>query len=308
MINIKKWLGRFVLIGVLLVIVYTQHNLQKQLDFYRLSNIQTFNIVYENTHANLNIMQALYDKLTYRVVSNWLEIENLNNIVRTNQQEIKENIQQINIQISAPNIDELLQTSVLVGTFFGEGSGTVIKKEDNKTYILTCYHVIDIGTSESSLQNTPTVARFIIDEHGKLKGQLMYAAEIVKIDEMNDLALLMIFYNDDEMRVSPIAKQHPKKGDEIYSVGNPLGYVGTVSKAILSNIIEGFYITDGTITFGNSGGGLYNKEFELIGVPSRVPAYPIGQKDMVPESGLGNSIDLYTIREFLKGTVVEDIL
>jgi S1-C subfamily serine protease len=80
----------------------------------------------------------------------------------------------------------------------------------------------------------------------------------------------------------------------------------TVSKGILANKIVGFYLTDSTTTFGNSGGGLYNKKGELIGIPSNVLGYAggldkEGKVTFVPESSLGLSRDLPTIKAFLEG-------
>jgi serine protease Do len=135
-----------------------------------------------------------------------------------------------------------------------------------------------------------------------MQGVVVYGAEIIKIDEENDLALLKTFMVDDELEVAKIATTEPQKGDIVYSVGSPLGILRTVSQGILSNKVEGFYLSDNTTTFGNSGGGLYNTNGELIGVPAQVMGY--GSEELfAPESSLGMSINLPRIRLFLDGEI-----
>ena len=234
-------------------------------------------------------------------------------------------------ELKEPDIDLLLKSSVIVQTPTRNGSGTVIKKYNGFTYILTCYHVIEekppvvieekdeereeeqkeeekkeyknpfiikeaIDPPEESQTNI-TVSYLLRNERSEEIGNVIYIAEIVGYDEEKDLALLKIFGEDENLNVVSIAKEEPKIGDTVYSIGNPLSTNRTLSKGILSTKEEDFYISDNTITFGNSGGGLFNNKGELIGVPSNVMAYFFGN----PESSLGLSRDLSTIIDFLKG-------
>jgi S1-C subfamily serine protease len=215
-------------------------------------------------------------------------------------------------KIEQPDLIKLLNSDVSVSTFFGEGAGTIIKKTENRMYILTCYHVIaEIDKiNKAGMKVGVTIAYSKKDERNSIAGTIAYGAQIVKTDEEHDLALLKIFVVDNNLMVVNLAAQEPQKGDTVYSIGSPLGIWRTISKGIISNKQDGYYISDNTTTYGNSGGGLYNSKGELIGVPSNVMGYsvakkkpePIPEPKFVPESSLGLSIDLPTIKDFLEGT------
>jgi S1-C subfamily serine protease len=207
------------------------------------------------------------------------------------------------------DILRLLKTDVFVGSLWGVGGGTVIKKTNNNMYIITCAHVVaEIKKlNEQGFQMGATVGYYKNDDKYSITGIIAYGAEIIKYDEDMDLALLKTSAVDDDLLVAKLAKVEPEKGDIVYSIGTPLGFSRTISKGILSNKVDGLYISDGTITFGNSGGGLYNERGELIGVPQQVFGYEVPGGG-VPESGLGFSIPLSDIKEFLKDTEVKDIL
>jgi S1-C subfamily serine protease len=208
-------------------------------------------------------------------------------------------------ELQSHNVDvaRLLKTDVFVSGYLGSGAGTVVKKTNDGIYVLTCLHVIDdiVHLNEKGLKVGAKIGYSTYDDSTKVRGMVIYGADIIKIDRDHDLALLKTGYTDDNLEVATIAKEAPKKGDTVYSVGSPLGILRTASKGIISNIIEGFFYFDGTITFGNSGGGLYNEHGELVGVPSNVEGYPIGTDEFVPESGLGMCRDLTTITNFLEG-------
>jgi S1-C subfamily serine protease len=214
-------------------------------------------------------------------------------------------------KIEQPDLIKLLNSDVSVSTFRGEGAGTVIKKTENRMYILTCYHVIaEIDKlNKIGISLGVTVAYSKKDERNSIAGMTAYGAQIIKTDEEHDLALLEIFIVDENLTVVNLAEIEPQKGDTVYSIGSPLGIWRTISKGIICNKQDGFYISDNTTTYGNSGGGLYNSKGELIGIPSNVMGYsvakkkpePIPEPKFVPESSLGLAIDLPTIKDFLEG-------
>jgi S1-C subfamily serine protease len=210
--------------------------------------------------------------------------------------------------IKEVDYNKIIRGDVLVMGIFGSGAGTVIKKTENTMYVLTCYHVVDdiIKLNEGGLKVNAIVG-YSLGETGdidNLKSFVSFSAEVIKSDEENDLALLKVNYSDPNLSEIKIAEQEPQKGDTVYSVGSPLGLLRNVSKGILANKIEGFFVCENVTTFGNSGGGLYNKDGDLIGVPSNVMGYKGGlDKDgkdtFIPESSLGLSRDLKTIKNFL---------
>ena len=225
---------------------------------------------------------------------------------------LSEKIININNQIRGVDYNKIIKGDVVVESLFGIGAGTVIKKTDKEMYILTCYHVVAeiIEANEAGMKINATIG-YTLGETGdieNLKSFISYSAEVIKSDEENDLALLKVNYSDPNLNEIKLSENEPQKGDVVYSVGSPLGLLRTVSKGILANKIEGFYLSENVTTFGNSGGGLYNKDGELIGVPSNVMGYKGGlDKDgkdtFIPESSLGLSRDLKTIKNFLEGVI-----
>lgn len=150
------------------------------------------------------------------------------------------------------------------------GTGFVYKKENDKGYILTNYHVVadssDIRITLSS------------DEEVK--------ATYVGGDQYLDLAVVTI-PADKVLKVAEIGSSEDSNiGDTVFTVGSPLGYDyrGTVTSGILSGkdrIVEvavgnsstedyamKVLQTDAAINPGNSGGPLLNINGEVIGINS----------------------------------------
>ena len=141
----------------------------------------------------------------------------------------------------------------------GSGSGFFI---DRDGYILTNHHVI-----RSAERITVTLA------DGR-----SFRAEVVGTDPAIDVALLRIpgghnlpavaLGNSDELRV----------GEWVCAIGNPLGYVHSVTVGVVSFIgrklwdasLDDYIQTDAAINFGNSGGPLINTRGEVIGINAAV--------------------------------------
>lgn len=68
-----------------------------------------------------------------------------------------------------------------------------------------------------------------------------------------------------------------KVGEQVYAVGNPEGLEKSISQGIVSNKRKdrGGYViqTDATVSFGSSGGGLFDQEGQLIGITNSVDRY-----------------------------------
>jgi S1-C subfamily serine protease len=211
------------------------------------------------------------------------------------------NIKELEQKIKDVDYDTILRSNVVVASFLGAGSGTVIKKTDKAMYVLTCWHVIDniIELEKIGVKLGAVVGYIKYNDSKEQIGKMLYGAAIIKYDKDVDLALLKINFVDEYLQEIKLASEIPNKGDTLYSIGNPLNQAGTISKGILANYAKGQYIFDGVTTFGNSGGGLYNVDGELVGVPNQVFCY--GKKETIPESSLGFAIDLSTIKKFLDG-------
>ncbi len=163
----------------------------------------------------------------------------------------------------------------------GAGSGFII---DRDGFILTNHHVIDAAE-----RITVTLA------DGRA-----FRGEVVGTDPAIDVALLKIpgahdlpeapLGNSDELRV----------GEWVCAIGNPLGYVHSVTVGVVSFIgrklfdpsLDDYIQTDAAINFGNSGGPLINTRGEVIGINSAISsrasnigfAVPINQAvDILPQ-------------------------
>ena len=141
----------------------------------------------------------------------------------------------------------------------GAGSGVIISSDG---YILTCAHVVD-GAS--------TITVTIGDKD--------YTATLVGEDTTSDIAVIKI--DADGLTPATVGNSDSLKvGQSVMAVGNPLGELGgTVTSGIVSALnrsvtIQGTSSTntmslvqmDASVSPGNSGGGLFNMNGELIGL------------------------------------------
>jgi serine protease Do len=141
----------------------------------------------------------------------------------------------------------------------GAGSGFII---DSEGFILTNNHVVDAAE-----RITVTLA------DGR-----SFRAEVVGADPAIDVALVKIsggtnlpeapLGDSDELRV----------GEWVCAIGNPLGYVHSVTVGVVSFIgrklfdpsLDDYIQTDAAINFGNSGGPLLNTRGQVIGINSAI--------------------------------------
>ena len=145
----------------------------------------------------------------------------------------------------------------------GAGSGVIISQDG---YILTCAHVVDGATSvKVQLQNGET-----------------YDASIVGSDATSDIAVLKI----EATGLTPAVigdSDALAVGETVVAVGNPLGTLSnTVTDGIISALNREVTVEDNDMTLlqtnasispGNSGGGLFNANGELIGIVNAKSSY-----------------------------------
>ena len=146
----------------------------------------------------------------------------------------------------------------------GAGSGIIISQDG---YVLTCAHVVSGATSVKVQLNGS-------DE--------TYDATIVGEDSTSDIAVLKI----EATGLTPAVIGDSDKlavGETTVAVGNPLGTLSnTVTQGIVSALNRQVTVedndmtliqTDTSISPGNSGGGLFNANGELIGVVNAKSSY-----------------------------------
>ncbi|TRO79710.1 tetratricopeptide repeat-containing serine protease family protein [Trichloromonas acetexigens] len=126
-------------------------------------------------------------------------------------------------------------------------------------YIATNHHVVDGHTLIS-----------LIDADGKL-----HRASIVKMDKINDLALLKIDEHPPNLLPLPLSNSHCLAGQEVFTIGYPhpdlLGREAKVTNGIVSSS-KGFNDDPRMLQIsvpvqaGNSGGPLINPAGEVVGI------------------------------------------
>ncbi len=141
----------------------------------------------------------------------------------------------------------------------GAGSGVIISSDG---YILTCAHVVDGASSI-----TVTI------------GDKDYTATLVGEDTTSDIAVIKI--DADGLTPATVGNSDSLKvGQSVMAVGNPLGELGgTVTGGMISALNRSVTIQgsssvntmsliqmDASVSPGNSGGGLFNMNGELIGI------------------------------------------
>jgi len=163
-------------------------------------------------------------------------------------------------------------TVVFVITENTFGSGAIVDKEG---HVITNWHVVQGYSS--------VVVMFKPKNSAELKKELAFSAEVEKVDQVSDLALLKI-------TSPPKTLKHIRLGDssslavgqDVHAIGHPSGEIWTYTKGFISQIRpkykwrneEGFVHhakviqTQTPINPGSSGGPLLNDQGRLIGINS----------------------------------------
>lgn len=181
------------------------------------------------------------------------------------------------------------------------GSGVILEKTKDYLYMITNHHVID-GARDLSVT-------FSDDK--------TYAAEVVKYDENNDIAIIRVRIKD--LGESTLSEIKPIKigdsnsleiGESVVAIGNALGYGQSVTTGVVSAVNRNFapkesldtktYIqTDAAINPGNSGGALLNMKGELVGInTAKIASSSI--------EGMGYAIPMARVLELIKGAKIEE--
>ncbi|MDR0669549.1 MAG: Do family serine endopeptidase [Treponema sp.] len=141
----------------------------------------------------------------------------------------------------------------------GMGSGIIVRHDGDTYYVLTNNHVVEEATE---------ISLVVVDG-------TEYKATLVGTDERKDLAMVSIKTND-SLPVAVLGDSDAVEvGDWAIAVGNPLGFMSSVTMGVVSAVgrtggpagnINDFIQTDTSINQGNSGGALVNIRGEVIGI------------------------------------------
>ena len=211
-----------------------------------------------------------------------------------------EEVQNIAVYKKAlPSVVNITSTEVVCCDFFlrpvpqqGQGSGFII---DNEGHILTNYHVVaDAENVEVTLWN-----------------KKKFKATRIGVDPIHDVALLQITGAKDLQPATLADSTHLLVGQQVYAIGNPFGFSGTMTRGMISairsvllpsgNRIEDAIQTDASVNPGNSGGPLLNSHGDVVGITTMIASNPNGGADQ--SAGIGFAIPISTAK-----AVVEDIM
>lgn len=119
--------------------------------------------------------------------------------------------------------------------------------------------------------------------------------KVLKKDQSIDLMLIWV---DEKCPCAPIATALPKIDDSIVVVGFPLGGAKILTEGrvqAFSFPLDSDMVHTAPIIFGNSGGPVFNKYGEVVGINSRVASV-----NFQAVTHLAVAIDLNKIRNFLE--------
>jgi putative serine protease PepD len=166
------------------------------------------------------------------------------------------------------------------------GSGFVLSKGG---FILTNYHVVQGASS----------IRVSFSNNDSLQARLVGA------DPSTDVAVLKVGTKSRALKPLPMGNSDAVRiGDTVVALGNPLGYVRTVTAGIVSALqrriqspnsqpIDHIIQTDAAINPGNSGGPLIDTSGAVIGVNAAISTPSSSEQGNV---GIGFAIPINTVK------------
>jgi hypothetical protein len=193
--------------------------------------------------------------------------------------ELEKKLQQINVFVSNK-------------TVMATGSGATIKYK-GKYYILSAGHMAENPTNILWLQeNEKDICELeIVKQDYTLQTGVKDSNDLILL-RPKDTTYVPRFYVE-------LADWEPETANQLNIVGNPLGIEDVVSDARVIFYQGNYVYMIGTSYFGNSGGGIYNQEGQLVGIMSHlVPIQPFPD---VPAYVIHGAVRLSTIYKFLMG-------
>jgi len=164
-------------------------------------------------------------------------------------------------------IGGLRRSTVLINSDEALGSGVVIYRCGSETAILTNRHVVEANERrDGNVVGAPNIT--ITNDGVRVRPVRIMLAP-------RELDLAIVFVREEIGPPAAIAQGTPRVGARVIVVGNPLGVEDSVSRGIVSNYVRNTsdgglayeaIQTDAAINGGNSGGGVFLANGELVGI------------------------------------------
>jgi S1-C subfamily serine protease len=294
MTKVLKFLGVLVLsLAVLLFVAYTIQTLETLKQDIHIRQHANLELMQEEITNILNEVNKGFDTVneTIKLLSQTDKLlieclvalnnktEQIPSRIKRNQRVLEVKLQNINVQI----VNDTREA-------FGSG---VSLKYKNKYYILTAGHMMENATDRI----------YLYENHHRV-----CELEVVKISyeptldatAMHDLLLMR---PKDETLIprfyAELADIEAIKGTEVYVVGNPLQFEDVISEGRIIAYKNNFLYFINHSYFGNSGGGIYTKDGQLLGIISHL--IPLQSRPDVPPYVIHGATRLQVIRDFLQG-------
>lgn len=189
-----------------------------------------------------------------------------------NSSDVYENIVTDYSNLYSNTVTSVVKINVTKGSYLSTGSGVVFFEEGNSAYVLTNAHVV------KDVNSTYEVEIIFSNNEGFESGDsvLVDTSKIYKnIDE--DVAVLEIEKSDKYTVASVGNSDEINKGDFVYTIGSPFGkfnyttsgYVSSYNVPVVmssSTVTSYVIVTNAAINEGNSGGALFDRNGNLIGI------------------------------------------
>ena len=176
-------------------------------------------------------------------------------------------------------------SSTTTQEYSSRGSGVIYRmdKEEGDAFIITNYHVVYDASSNTSNHISDDISVFLYGSETESKaikatyvgGSLYYDIAVLRVEDST------VLQTSNSCEVTAANSDEVTVGETAIAIGNAKGYGISTSFGIVS--VDSEYITmtaadgatsvsfrvmrvDTAVNSGNSGGGLYNDEGELIGI------------------------------------------
>ena len=159
------------------------------------------------------------------------------------------------MRLSGRNNWRPIRAAVRVRTPGGMGSGVILSSEPGRTVIATAAHVV---------QGSQSVTVDLFRDFGVKS----YTAAVSIVNDTTDLALMTVVANTLPLPSVIGASASPATGDVTFGIGCSGGAGVSVMTCRVQSLDGGDVFASGAVAQGRSGGGLYNRRFELIGICS----------------------------------------